>query len=800
MKRLIAWIVLLGLSAATAQAEWFVDDFERTDTVFTNDASVSIGTGYVLSQTAGDRQATAKISLGQMEFAQTTGSVTAANAVLYNTTAELKNAQFNESFAVEGDIKTISVANGSSLYGLAFNMQSDGSFYAARINTGGTTVLQFIRVTSAGSVSAFGNIVNSVTLATNATYHLKISSLEPGAFRYELTGPNVDGGVMVGAVQDTALLLENGFAGFYLSSAFENVGCTFDNLSIETTVGDAGSFADSYTRANSTFVTNAAESIGAGYVMNQLGGDKIATSRLLSYRVQLSQLTGSVNANNVWLYSTNAQIQNSGSNQISIIEGDIGTISSAAGSLLYGLAFNIQPDDSHYIARINTGTTNVMQFLRVTSAGAISTISTVANSTTLALSSTYHLKIEAFSPGVFRYTMTGADLDGGALSGMVEDFSLELADGYAGFHASGANTSIAFDSLSVKNITIGEDAGFVDDYTRALSTFDSDASVSIGAGYVLTKASGDQTATVRVLPYAVQLQQTGTGGNAVDVVLRHDDTDTLNAEAGKSFVVEGDVRTIQFVGNTFYGLAFNYQPDGSFYAARINTATAANVLQFIRVTSEGVVSSFGFATNSVMLPLESWYHLKIESDTAGVFKYRLSGPDLDGGVLTGTATDTVLNLEDGTAGFYASSCNTQIAFDNLSIGTYSTEILAGYDLWADGWDVELGAMTDDYDGDLLSNLAEYALGGDPTSALDRGEAPVFGLDGDGMRYVFPQRSDDASLTYTVKTTDDLVDGVWADTGTSVTGTNVTGGTLNYVTNTVPVADPQLFIKLEVEQN
>lgn len=798
MKKIWMWVgVWMALSA---QAEWTVDGFDRADTAFTNDASVSIGDGYVLSQLSGDRLTVAKIADGKVELSQTDGTNSAKNIFLLNTNIELTNAQSSESFTVEGDLKTINTVNSSSLQGLAFNVQPDGSFYVARINTGITTVLQFIRANSSGVIAQFTTVANSVPLATNAVYHLKISSLEPGAFTYELTGPDLDGGQLVGAAQDTSLKLENGYAGFFASASYGDEGYAFDNLSIETVTGDAGSFADSYTRAQSVFSATAADSIGAGYVMSQLSGDKIATSRILSYRIQLNQLAGSVNAGNVLLYYTGAEMQNSGSNQVSIIEGDIGTISVAAGSLLYGLAFNVQPDESHYIARINTGTTNVLQFLRVTSAGAISTISTVANSATLAISSTYHLKIETFSPGAFQYTLTGPNLDGGVLTGITQDLSLELADGYAGFHASGANTGIAFDSLSVKNTTIGDDAGLVDDYTRANSTFSSDASASIGTGYVLTKTGGDQTATARILSYGVQLQQTGTGGNAVDVVLRHDDTDTLNAETGKSFVVEGDVRTIQFVGNTFYGLAFNYQPDGSYYAARINTASAANVLQFIRVTSAGVVSSFGSVTNSVILPLESWYHLKIESDTPGVFKYRLSGPDLDGGVLTGTATDTVLNLADGTAGFYASSCNTQIAFDNLSIGSYATAILAGYDLWADGWEVDLGAMTDDYDGDLVSNFAEYAFGGNPTNALESGEAPTFEFDGSDMVYVHPQRSGDATLAYILKATDDLVGGDWTNVVHSVLATNVTGNPIDFVTNSISVNDPQLFIKLVAEQD
>lgn len=804
MKRLVSWIVMLGSLVSTTHADWFVDDFERADTAFTNDASVSIGDGYVLTQLAGEQQTIAKITSGKIEFSQTDGSDPAKNIILYNSNIELTNAQSNESFTVEGDIQTINVLNGSSLQGLAFNLQPDGSFYAARIDTGtnDTTVLQFIRADSNGSIAQFTTIANSVPLATNSVYHLKISSLEPGAFNYELTGPDLDGGQLVGSAQDTSLELQNGYAGFFASASFGTEGYAFDNLSIETVTGGTGSFADSYTRANSSFNADPAVSIGTGYVRLQLSGAIPAVSRIWANQIQVTQSSWSSteNAKNILWYYTGAEMQNSGSNAVSIVEGDIQTINAVNQNKWYGLAFNVQPDGSYYAARINTGNTNVLQFIRVTSAGAISSFGAVAQSSMLPLSSTYHFKIEAFSPGAFRYTVTGPGLDGGILSGIINDTALELSDGYAGFYTSDSDASLRFDSLSIKNITVGETAGFVDDYTRALSTFDSDASVSIGPGYVFSQSGGTVSPYARVLSYGIQLNQYGDNTTQpVDVVLRQTGVDTMNV-SGQSFVIEGDIRTIQLAGSTFYGLAFNYQPDGSYYAARINTGSEANALQFIRVTSAGDVTGFANITNSVLLPLESWYHLKIESDTAGVFKYRLTGPDLDGGVLTGIATDTELQLEDGEGGFYASKCSTQIAFDNLSIGTYTTEILAGYDLWADGWGVDLGAMTADYDGDQVSNFAEYALGGNPTNALDSGEAPSLTLDGSGLTYVYPQRSDDATLAYIVKTTDDLVSGVWTNSGYSVIDTNVTGSTLDYVTNTVPVIDPQLFIKLEINQN
>jgi len=41
--------------------------------------------------------------------------------------------------------------------------------------------------------------------------------------------------------------------------------------------------------------------------------------------------------------------------------------------------------------------------------------------------------------------------------------------------------------------------------------------------------------------------------------------------------------------------------------------------------------------------------------------------------------------------------------------------LHGYDRWARSWGVDIGAGTNDYDGDLRSNFYEYALNGDPTN-------------------------------------------------------------------------------------
>jgi hypothetical protein len=65
--------------------------------------------------------------------------------------------------------------------------------------------------------------------------------------------------------------------------------------------------------------------------------------------------------------------------------------------------------------------------------------------------------------------------------------------------------------------------------------------------------------------------------------------------------------------------------------------------------------------------------------------------------------------------------------------------------------------------------------------------------------VHPKRSDSKSITYTVETTTNLMSGVWTNEGCFAVGTNVTGGTLDFVTNSFDIADGEKFIRLKIAQ-
>lgn len=136
-------------------------------------------------------------------------------------------------------------------------------------------------------------------------------------------------------------------------------------------------------------------------------------------------------------------------------------------------------------------------------------------------------------------------------------------------------------------------------------------------------------------------------------------------------------------------------------------------------------------------------------------------------------------------------------FDDLQLIVISEA--KGYAAWSDDWIVDLGSATDDYDGDGLSNLAEYGLGGNPTNDLDAGYNPSFVQDEENMVYVYAQRIDDALLSYRIQTSSTLVPASWSDAGYSIVGTNM-AGEFNFVTNLVPISGSSKFVQLIVEQN
>ena len=75
--------------------------------------------------------------------------------------------------------------------------------------------------------------------------------------------------------------------------------------------------------------------------------------------------------------------------------------------------------------------------------------------------------------------------------------------------------------------------------------------------------------------------------------------------------------------------------------------------------------------------------------------------------------------------------------------------------WATGWGVSIGSTTNDYDGDSLNNLGEYALNGDPTNHLDTGSQPTLSRVRGKNCSTLCRRNDDTNLVYLVETSTNL---------------------------------------------
>ena len=170
-------------------------------------------------------------------------------------------------------------------------------------------------------------------------------------------------------------------------------------------------------------------------------------------------------------------------------------------------------------------------------------------------------------------------------------------------------------------------------------------------------------------------------------------------------------------------------------------------------------------------------------------------------ILVDSLADSILDVGESVT-FRIASTGAGVFFDNVGITGSVDGADPGYDTWALRYNLQ-ESQTGDDDKDGLINLYEYGLGGDPTNALDQGTAPTIEIAEVGgsnvLTYIYPQLSDpNAGLAYSVELTTDLVFGTWTNDGYTVTGTNITKGTLDFVTNVTSATEEQKFINLKIE--
>ena len=136
--------------------------------------------------------------------------------------------------------------------------------------------------------------------------------------------------------------------------------------------------------------------------------------------------------------------------------------------------------------------------------------------------------------------------------------------------------------------------------------------------------------------------------------------------------------------------------------------------------------------------------------------------------------------------------------------------MAGYDSW--DWNfaqADLSDPTADFDSDGMSNLAEYALGGNPTHNDAAAVLPVFQPLENDFYYLHNERTDDTNLIYTVQLTTNLVSNGstgspqvgWNTNGLEFVGAARSSNVWKVVTHKVPtLGKDQQFIRLKIEKD
>ena len=466
-------------------------------------------------------------------------------------------------------------------------------------------------------------------------------------------------------------------------------------------------------------------------------------------------------------------------------------VAAATSNVWSGVAFNYQDDNNYYCVRFKAAFDSYQILARV--GGAWTTLGSGHASAPFAFGTNAFYRVKVTSDFAYGFTAEITDLLSSNTVVLAEAFdsSENFANGYAGLLLSSTSTNgtefARFDNFSLETASVASTT-IADNFNRPDSPDSSDTSL-IGPDW-------QQESTTN--KWLVNASTLASHASEKPAALYNDALECISGN-GTNFTLKMDVRAQ--AGSIWCGMGFNYQDKDNFYILRFKGGF--DDWQLLRKVGGTLgVIAHGHAPQ-VFTSHSNFYTLTVKSSTPYDFDFTIraaGSPEVLNSVTNGV--DANGSFTGGYAVAYTDNTSFAAKFDNFRL-TVATEAVHGYAGWAATWGVDIGAEGDDPDGDGLVNLYEYGLRGDPTNALDQGIAPEYSVEEGGgstvFRYIHPQLSDpESGLSYYLELNTDLVSGTWTNSGYRVLGTNVSGGSLGFVTNTTDTVDSEKFIRLIIE--
>ena len=448
-----------------------------------------------------------------------------------------------------------------------------------------------------------------------------------------------------------------------------------------------------------------------------------------------------------------------------------------------GMVFNYQDEDHLYMFRMKTGFP-AYQVLSKNGASYQVILNKNASQNweketfyTMTVSSDdpYNFGFKITKKGEFAVLGSGTGVDAGNL----------YTGGHAGVYAASTGLTTKYDNFS---LYVGEPIipPGIDDFNRPDVAVTSDTSL-LGRTWTNGAGAANEWTIVSGIMHSHPLTRPG--------ILYSTELETIGGN-GTKFTLNVDVASKN--PGLWSGVVFNYQNENNYYYIRFQEGSSRYQMVAMAGGTESIIVDETDASTTFAEDL--FYTINVASD--GNYKFNFTITEVGSSTVlnpTTVAVDSSESLADGYAGLLAPHVGYSSKFDNFALRL----IVGGYEGWTTGWGTDIGAKTDDFDHDGLVNIYEYGLGGDPTNALDQGTSPEFGVENVGgtnwFGYIHPQLSDlESGLSYHLELNTDLVTGAWTNSGYTVTGTNVTGGELNFVTNVTDTVEGEKFIRLIIK--